>query len=120
MVLWCTTAITIIIWKNPSSSPPCRKRKKRAKKRRSRKKENQSYYRSKQQRSEDAKRRNRLSALEKLMEQAEAEIETLQQEIASPELASDYTALNEKCERLEQVKLDNEAYMEEWLELSEG
>lgn len=84
------------------------------------KKENQSYYRSKQQRSEDAKRRNRLSALEKLMEQAEAEIETLQQEIASPELASDYTALNEKCERLEQVKLDNEAYMEEWLELSEG
>lgn len=83
------------------------------------KKENQTYYRSKQQRSEDAKRRNRINALEKLMAEAEEEIASLQEEIGSPEIASDYALLAEKCDRLEQVKQQNEEYMEEWLLLSE-
>lgn len=83
------------------------------------KKENQVYYRSKQQRSEDAKRRNRIHALEKLMEELEQETAQLQQEIGDPEIASDYTLLAEKCDRLEELKHLNEEYMEEWLILSE-
>lgn len=83
------------------------------------KKENQTYYRSKQQRSEDAKRRNRIKALEKMMEESEEEIAQLQIEIGSPEIASDYTLLSEKCDRLELVKKQNEEYMEEWLLLNE-
>lgn len=83
------------------------------------KKENQSFYRSKQQRSEDAKRRNRINILEKQIGQTEEEIAQLEQEIASPELAADYAALHEKCARLEELKLINEEYSDEWLELQE-
>lgn len=79
----------------------------------------QSQYRSKQQRSEDAKRRNRISHLEKLMQQLEDEIETLQTEIGDPEISSNYELLSEKCERLEQAKIENDEYMEEWLMLNE-
>lgn len=79
----------------------------------------QSQYRSKQQRSEDAKRRNRISQLEKLMFALEEEIETLQTEIADPNISSDYALLTEKCERLEKAKLENDEYMEEWLMLNE-
>ncbi|MGI5958943.1 MAG: ATP-binding cassette domain-containing protein [Massiliimalia sp.] len=82
-------------------------------------KENPTYFRGKQQRSENAKRRNRIAQLEKLMEETEAECAQLQEEIGSSEIASDYALLAEKCDRLEQLKQQNEAYMEEWLELSE-
>lgn len=78
-----------------------------------------SQYRSKQQRSEDAKRRNRISALEKLMSQLEEEINQLQMEISNPQNSSNYSLLSEKCERLQQAKDENDEYMEEWLKLCE-
>lgn len=78
-----------------------------------------SQYRSKQQRSEDAKRRNRISALEKLMAQLEEEINQLQMEISNPQNSSNYSLLSEKCERLQQAKDENDEYMEEWLKLCE-
>lgn len=82
-------------------------------------KENSTYSRGKQQRSENARRRNRLHELEKLMEEAEQEISTLQNDIGDPQIASDYELLSEKCARLEEIKDLNEQYMEEWLTLSE-
>lgn len=82
-------------------------------------KEQQGYTRGKQQRSENAKRRNRIQTLEKLIQQAEAEIETLQKEIGDPKMGSNYELLTEKCDRLEEVKQLNETYMEEWLLLVE-
>lgn len=77
----------------------------------------QSYYRSKQQRSEEAKRRNRISALEKLMKQADIDIFRLENEISDPEIAADYLLVSEKCEELEKLRTQNDCYMEEWMGL---
>lgn len=82
-------------------------------------KEDNGYNRSKQQRSENARRRNRINELERLLEESETEIWTLQNEIGSPEIASNYELLSEKCARLEELKDLNEQYMEEWVSLSE-
>ncbi len=79
----------------------------------------QSYHRSKQQRAEDAKRRNRISALEKQMEALDAEIERLQEEMADPEVAVQYERLQEICARLDEAKQENEDAMTEWMMLQE-
>lgn len=76
-------------------------------------------YRSKEQRSADAKKRNRIRELEKEIEKLEAEMQTLQEEMASPEVCQDYQLMQEKCAEFEQKKLLSAEYSDEWLMLSE-
>lgn len=76
-------------------------------------------YRSKEQRSADAKKRNRIRELEKEIERLEAEMQTLQEEMASPEVCQDYQLMQEKCAEFEQKKLLSTDYSDEWLMLSE-
>ena len=76
-------------------------------------------YRSKEQRSADAKKRNRIRELEKEIEKLEAEMQTLQEEMASPEVCQDYQLMQEKCAEYEQKKLLSAEYSDEWLMLSE-
>lgn len=76
-------------------------------------------YRSKKQRSEDVRRKKRIQELELLIEQAEQAQQSIQQELADPDNASDYLLLNEKCSELETAKQNYEKYLEEWLLLQE-
>lgn len=76
-------------------------------------------YRSKEQRSADAKKRNRIRELEKEIEKLEAEMQALQDEMASPEVCQDYQLMQEKCAEFEQKKLLSSEYADEWLMLSE-
>ncbi|MGN0600629.1 MAG: ATP-binding cassette domain-containing protein [Oscillospiraceae bacterium] len=76
-------------------------------------------YRSKEQRSADAKKRNRIRELEKEIEKLEAEMQYLQEEMASPEVCQDYQLMQEKCAEFEQKKLLSAEYSDEWLMLSE-
>ncbi len=76
-------------------------------------------YRSKEQRSADAKKRNRIRELEKEIEKLEAEMQALQDEMASPEVCQDYQLMQEKCAEFEQKKLLSSEYFDEWLMLSE-
>lgn len=76
-------------------------------------------YRSKEQRSADAKKRNRIRELEKEIEKLEAEMQALQDEMASPEVCQDYQLMQEKCAEFEQKKLLSAEYSDEWLALSE-
>lgn len=76
-------------------------------------------YRSKEQRSADAKKRNRIRELEKEIEKLEAEMQALQEEMASPEVCQDYQLMQEKCAEFEQKKLLSAEYSDEWLMLSE-
>lgn len=79
----------------------------------------QSYYKSKQQRSEDAKRRTRISTLEKQMEALAIEIFQLEESIASNDIGTDYAKLQELCARLEEAKVEESIAEEEWLTLQE-
>lgn len=76
-------------------------------------------YRSKEQRSADAKKRNRIRELEKEIEKLEAEMQVLQEEMASPEVCQNYQLMQEKCAEFEQKKLLSAEYSDEWLMLSE-
>ncbi|MCL2856376.1 MAG: ABC-F family ATP-binding cassette domain-containing protein [Oscillospiraceae bacterium] len=74
-------------------------------------------YRSKKQRSEQATHRRILTELEGKIGALETEIAQLEQEIASPELASDYQLLQEKCELLEVRRTELDDCLEQWSEL---
>lgn len=83
------------------------------------KSKNPSYYRSKQERAAQTKQRQRLSSLEKEIEQTEAAITALEAQIAAPETAADYEALSALCAELEQTKQQLDSIVTEWAELSE-
>ncbi len=76
-------------------------------------------YRSKQQRSEEAKIRQRVKELERLIESSEQEIAALEQELTLPEVYQDYQRMNEKCAALEEKKQFHAQCLEEWAELAE-
>ncbi|MBE7018952.1 MAG: ABC-F family ATP-binding cassette domain-containing protein [Ruminococcaceae bacterium] len=76
------------------------------------------FYRSKKDRAEETKRKNDLRKTEAKIEEIEGEIAVLQEEIASPDIASDFEKLKEKCDLLEEKEaILNELY-EKWEELS--
>ena len=76
-------------------------------------------YRSKKQRSEDAARRARIATLEKMIEEWEAAVWQLENEITQPEVAADYLLLQEKYAELEEKRLELSVAFSEWSKLSE-
>jgi ATP-binding cassette subfamily F protein 3 len=74
-------------------------------------------YRSKKQRSEDANRRSRISYLESQIEELEASVWRLENEIAEPEIAADYALYSEKYAELEGKRLELNIALSEWTEL---
>lgn len=71
-------------------------------------------YRTKEQRAADAKKRQRISELEKLIETNEAQINTLENEISSPEISTDFEAVHRKCQELEKLRDETDKLFEEW------
>lgn len=79
----------------------------------------QKYHRSKQERAHQVAVQKRIALLEKMTEENEAKIEELSAQMAQPEIAADYQQVEEICRQIEELKQQNEAYSEEWLELCE-
>lgn len=77
----------------------------------------QKQYRTKEQRSQDAKRKLLIKELEKEIEELEMLISQLEIEISTPEIASNYEIMKEKCVKLEQLKTTYNDKMEQWLGL---
>ncbi len=78
-----------------------------------------AYHRTKAERSEEAKRKRRITELESLISQTEEEIKALTNELQTNEVASDYQLSMQKCAELEEATAKHDRYMEEWLTLSE-
>lgn len=78
------------------------------------------YFRSKEDRKKEVKRKNDIKALEKEIEEKEILSEELQNELSDPALASDFEALNEKCNKLEEIKNDLNILYEKWEELMQN
>lgn len=76
-------------------------------------------YRTKEQRAADAKKRSRIKELENEIARLEGEMEIIQQELADPDVCSDYQLMQEKCAAFENMKKLCSDYEEEWLVLSE-
>ncbi len=74
-------------------------------------------YRSKEQRRLDAQRKNRIRELEGLIEQAEADLAQIEEEMTHEEIFSDYKLMNEKCAAADKLRQNLEEYYAEWGEL---
>ncbi|HOC33518.1 MAG TPA: ABC-F family ATP-binding cassette domain-containing protein [Ruminococcus flavefaciens] len=61
-------------------------------------------YRSKQQRSADAARKNEMRRLEKEIDELQAQIDALSEEITKEEVYSDYELMNSKCAEIDALK----------------
>ena len=77
------------------------------------------YYRSKHQKSEDAKRRNRIKALENEISACDDRLGEIEAEMAKPEICSDYEKMASLCSEIEEIKNKQNALMDEWAELTE-
>lgn len=93
-------------------------KKSNADKKSSPKPQNNSGYRSKEQRRADAQRKQRISELEKLIEETEEAISVLESEMATEEVFSDYKLMAEKSSQLDENTVNLEEYYNEWEKLS--
>lgn len=94
-------------------------RQKQAQERSETAKKTKGNYRGKKQRSETVRRQNQLAALERELEECQKEEQQLTDELADPEVAADYQLVAQKCARLEELKSQMDALMEQWMELEE-
>ena len=76
-------------------------------------------YRSKQQRSADAARRNELRRLEKEIDDLQAQIDAIAEEITHEEVYSDYELMNAKCAEMDALKHKIDEDLELMIELEE-
>ena len=76
-------------------------------------------YRSKQQRSADAARKNEMRRLEKEIDELQAQIDALTEEIGREEVYSDYELMNAKCTEIDQLKQKIDEDLELLIELDE-
>ncbi len=75
-------------------------------------------YRTKEQRAAEAKKRSRIKELEALIEESEASLNKLQNEIASEEVYTDFELMNSKCLEIENLKNEIDEMFEEIIELN--
>ncbi len=74
----------------------------------------QSYYRSKEERTADARRRTRVKKIEEEISALEAEETQINADLATPAVTANFALLNEKCNRLEEIRLALEALYAEY------
>lgn len=81
------------------------------------KEKSEKNYRSKQQRSADAARKNEMRRLEKEIDELQAKIDALTEEIGREEVYSDYELMNAKCAEIDELKQQIDENFELLIEL---
>ncbi|MDO4863040.1 MAG: ATP-binding cassette domain-containing protein, partial [Ruminococcus sp.] len=81
------------------------------------KEKNERSYRSKQQRSADAARKNEMRRLEKEIDELQARIDLLTEEIGREEVYSDYELMSSKCSEIDSLKQQIDDDFEKLIEL---
>ena len=77
-------------------------------------------YRSKKQRSQQAKFRADLRSLEQNLDRMQAELDQLTAELADEAVCSDYQLMQEKCARMEELRVAMDETMEKMIELEDA
>ena len=78
------------------------------------------YNRGKEARKAEAKRRKALAETEQAIQETEALISRLEEELATPQVQSDFVRLDEICSGLDEARNRLSALMDDWLELQAG
>lgn len=77
-------------------------------------------YRSKKQRSQQAKFRADLRSLEQNLDRMQEELDQLTAELADEAVCSDYQLMQEKCARMEELRVAMDETMEKMIELEDA
>lgn len=77
-------------------------------------------FKTKEQRNLDAKNRQRIRDIEKQMNELQEEQDILEAELTDEKIISDYSLMNEKCTRINEIKELSNQLFDEWAELSES
>ena len=77
-------------------------------------------YRSKEQRSQDAKRRAEIKRLEQEMDALQVEQDTLQESLTDETVAGNYEQMQKVCSRLEEIRLRQDALLEQLILLEDA
>lgn len=77
-------------------------------------------FKTKEQRNLDAKNRQRIRDIEKQMNELQDEQDRLEAELTDEKVISDYSLMNEKCIRINEIKELSNQLFDEWAELSES
>ena len=83
------------------------------------KEDKQQMYRSKEQRAKAAQQRARMRQLEQQSEAMQAELDALNEEITKEEVYSDFNLMQEKCKRMDTLRTELDAALEEMILLEE-
>lgn len=83
------------------------------------KEDKQQTYRSKEQRAKAAQQRVRMRQLEQQSEAMQAELDALNEEITKEEVYSDFNLMQEKCKRMDTLRTELDAALEEMILLEE-
>lgn len=76
-------------------------------------------YRTREQRSLEVQRRNKIKALERELDDFQARLDKLQEEITKEEIYSNFKLMHEKCLEIENIKNLMDKKLEELIELEE-
>lgn len=76
-------------------------------------------YRSKKQRAQQAKMRADLRSLEQQLDKMQEELDTLTAELTDEVVCSDYQLMQEKCQRMEELRVQMDETMEQMILLEE-
>lgn len=74
----------------------------------------EGYYRTKEERSAEAKRRTRVKKIEEEISKLEEENDEINTALSTPEVTADFRLLEEKCNRLEEIRKLLDALYEEY------
>lgn len=77
-------------------------------------------FKTKEQRNLDANNRQRIRDIEKQMNELQEEQDRLEAELTDEKVISDYSLMNEKCTRINEIKELSNQLFDEWAELSES
>ena len=76
-------------------------------------------YRSKKQRAQQAKMRADLRSLEQQLDKMQEELDTLTAELTDEAVCSDYQLMQEKCQRMEELRVQMDETMEQMILLED-
>ena len=77
-------------------------------------------YKTKQQRAQEAKRRTAIRAIEQKMERMQQELDALNAELEQESVYTNFQLMQEKCNRMDEIRVKLDAALEELIELEDA
>ena len=77
-------------------------------------------YKTKQQRAQEAKRRTAIRAIEQKMERMQQELDALNAELEQESVYTNFQLMQEKCNRMDEIRVELDAALEELIELEDA